>query len=494
MKLSALTQGSPFIPPEWDREINHIHVDSRDVQAGDLFIARSGSQQDGRTHINDAIQRGASAVLAEGPIAFECVGYEIVSGGVPVFSTPDLKSETPKWLQRRYNSNNELPLIAVTGTNGKSSVTQYIAQLAVAVNQQVGILGTLGNGVWPELEETRNTTPDLSVVARLLNDMQQKQADLVAMEVSSHGIHQGRIEGLEFETAVLTNLTQDHLDYHGDMEGYFAAKSALFTDFSVKNALINIDDEYGVRLAKNAAVNADVVTYGTSAGALVRYTDINYADGLLTATLVSPWGDGVIRLPLIGDFNLANAVAAISVLCLHGFDFNQLLLAAEKLQPVAGRMELYRRQVSGKTQQAVIDFAHTPDALTNVMQAVNESAENIALVFGCGGDRDRSKRPLMAQAALTSKATVWLTDDNPRTENNEQIFSDVLSCAGAEQFSCEHDRSRAIQLACESDVELIVIAGKGHENYQDIAGVKQPYSDEAVLLQLGFEKAGGHDA
>ncbi len=494
MKLSALTQGVPFIPPEWDREINHIHVDSRDVRAGDLFIARCGSQQDGRTHINDAIQRGAIAVLAEGPVAFECIGYEFVSGGVPVFSTPDLKSETPGWLQRRYNTNGELPLIAVTGTNGKSSVTQYIAQLAVAIEKKAGVLGTLGNGVWPELAETRNTTPDLSVVARLLNDMQQKQADLVAMEVSSHGIHQGRIDGLAFETAVLTNLTQDHLDYHGDMEAYFAAKSSLFTDFSVKNALINIDDEYGVRLVKSTAANTRIITYGASKDAQVRYDDIKYCDGLLTANLYSPWGDGVVRLPLIGDFNLANTVAAISVLCLHGFNFNQLLLAAEKLQPVAGRMELYRRQVNAKTQQAVVDFAHTPDALTNVMQAVNQSADNIALVFGCGGDRDRTKRPLMAQAALDSKAQVWLTDDNPRTESAEQIFSDVLSCSGSEQFSCEHDRSAAIQRACESDVELIVIAGKGHENYQDIAGVKQPYSDEAVLLKLGFEKAGGHDA
>lgn len=494
MKLSALTQGSPYIPPEWDREIHHIHVDSRDVQTGDLFIARSGSSQDGRSHINDAIQRGASAVLAEGPIAFECVGYEVVSGGVPVFSTPDLTSEVPNWLQRRYGLNRQLPLIAVTGTNGKSSVTQYIAQLALAVHQQAGVLGTLGNGIWPELEATRNTTPDLSVVARILHDMQHQQADLVAMEVSSHGIHQGRISGLVFETVVLTNLTQDHLDYHGDMESYFAVKSALFTDFSSKNALINIDDDYGVRLSKNDAVNANIVTYGEHPEAVVRYSGSHYADGWLVAQLMTPWGNSEIRLPLIGNFNLANAVAAISVLCLHGFDFQQLLFAAKTLRPVAGRMELYRRQFNGKAQQAVIDFAHTPDALTNVMQAVRPSADNIALVFGCGGDRDRTKRPLMAQAALNSKAQVWLTDDNPRTENNEQIFSDIFSCPGAEQFSSEHDRSTAIKMACESDAELIVIAGKGHEKYQDIGGVKQPYSDEAVLLQLGFEKAGSDDA
>jgi len=494
MKLSALTQGNPYIPPEWDRDVNHIHVDSRDVQVGDLFIARSGSQQDGRVHIEDAVKRGASAVLAEGPIAFECVGYDVVAGGVPVFSTPDLKAALPVWLNQRYQLADSMPLIAVTGTNGKSSVTQYITQLALVLNKNAGLLGTLGNGIWPELNETRNTTPDLSIVLRLLENMQSNKADMVAMEVSSHGIDQGRIHGLRFDTAVLTNMTQDHLDYHGDMESYFAAKSALFTEFSVANALINVDDEYGVRLADNSDVKARIFTYGSHSNAQICYQNIAYIDGWLTADVNSPWGSAQLRLPLIGDFNLANAVAAISVLCIQGFAFDELVKAAEQLQPVDGRMELYRRNVDGKVQQAVIDFAHTPDALTNVMQAVADSAEKIALVFGCGGDRDRSKRPLMAEVAVNSGAQVWLTDDNPRSENSEQIFADVLACSGSEKFSQEHDRTRAITQACESEAELIVIAGKGHENYQEVAGIKHPYSDEAVLTALGFSKAGGSHA
>ena len=489
MKLSLLTQGQPFIPPEWDREFQQIHADSRDVAAGDLFIARQGSAQDGRRHIDDAIARGAVAVLAEGELAFECA-----SGGVPVFSTPELTLQLPLWLQRRYPQNQLLPLVGVTGTNGKSSVTQYIAQLASHVGKKTGVLGTLGNGIWPDLQPTRNTTPDLSIVRRTLQQLDEQQAQLVALEVSSHGLEQGRVAGLQFHTAVMTNLTQDHLDYHGDMENYFNAKARLFRDFPLQYALINCDDDYGRRLLQDGAVSATRYSYGQSQQADIRYSINGYHHGLLTADITSPWGRGSLALPLIGDFNLANAVAAIAVLCLQGYEFPHLLEAARSLKPVAGRMELYCRDVIGhqgtRTQLAVIDFAHTPDALANVMAAVKQVAPRQALVFGCGGDRDRSKRRLMADVAVRSGVDVWLTDDNPRFEDPQQIFADVLSAAGSDAFHTEHERSAAIASAVASDAELIVIAGKGHENYQDVGGVKHPYCDEQVLLDLGFAKAG----
>lgn len=501
MKLSTLMQDYAFIPPEWDREFNHLHTDSRDVTSGDLFIARSGLTEDGRQHITAAVAAGAIAVLAEGEAGFECVfGNGNVS--VPVFSIPDLKKHLNGIFNRRYPYAEMMNLIAVTGTNGKSSVTQYIAQLATAVGQQSGVLGTLGNGVWPQLHDTRNTTPDLSVVLRILEEIKQAGANITALEVSSHGLHQGRVSGLSFKTAVLTNISQDHLDYHGDMNEYFAAKRALFVDYPLQNALINIDDEYGYALAQDEAlkttVSGTLLTYGKHADADIRYQNVHYENGLLSADISTPWGNDRLSLPLIGEFNLANALAAIAALVLEGISFSSLLTAVRQLYPVAGRMELYLRPVTandGKqlgTQQAVIDFAHTPDALENVLSAL--SGKDISLVFGCGGDRDRAKRPLMALAAHQYAKTVFLTDDNPRFEDNEQIFNDVLNIDGSDRFICQHDRRAAIRQAIEeaqaADNPVVLIAGKGHERYQEIAGIKHPYSDEDVLLELGFCKAG----
>ncbi|WP_419811560.1 UDP-N-acetylmuramoyl-L-alanyl-D-glutamate--2,6-diaminopimelate ligase [Bacterioplanoides sp.] len=503
MKLSQLTQGNPYIPPEWDREIKHIRIDSRDVAEGDVFIARSGSQQDGRAHILDAVKNGAVAVLADGEIAFECVGYELVDSGVPVFSAPGLAQQIVALSEQRYPQSAQMPLIAVTGTNGKSSVTQYIAQLTTTLNKAAGLLGTLGNGVWPNLEATRNTTPDITVVKRSLYAMAEQKADLAALEVSSHGLEQGRVTGLAFHTAIMTNLTQDHLDYHGDMDSYFAAKAKLFRDYPLQYALINSDDEYGQRLLNESENSAEkIYSYGRRADSDIYYSQPNYESGWLTSELTTPWGQGTVKLPLIGDFNMANAVAAITALCLQDFDFSELLAAAATLNAVDGRMALYRRVVnavnndtpSAVTQLAVVDFAHTPDALTNVMQALKGVATQQALVFGCGGDRDRSKRSLMADVAVSSEAEVWLTDDNPRTEDPQQIFADVLTAKNSEQFHQQHDRTLAITEAVNSTAELVVIAGKGHENYQEVAGIKHPYSDEAVLLKLGFEKAGGQYA
>jgi len=489
MKLSVLTEGNPYIPPEWDREINDIRIDSRDVLPGDLFIARRGSRGDGREHIDAALANGAAAVLAEGPLGFECG-----AAGVPLFFCSDLPQRLNSWLLRRYPLADNLALIAVTGTNGKSSVTQYIAQLATLLQQSAGLIGTLGNGIWPELQPTRNTTPDLSVILQSLTVMQQQQVSTVAMEVSSHGIDQQRIAGLSFTTAVMTNLTQDHLDYHGDMEGYFDAKARLFRDYPLQQALINVDDDYGRRLLQDNRVQAARYSYGQADDADVCYQTPEYRDGWLTTLLSTPWGSGELRLPLIGDFNVANAVAAIAVLCLQGLDFTALIGAASRLQAVDGRMELYQRELNGRRQLAVVDFAHTADALHNVMHAVRNVAASRALVFGCGGDRDRGKRPQMAAAALASGAQVWLTDDNPRSEDPQQIFNDVLQAPGSEVFHCCHNRREAIIQACDSDAGLIVVAGKGHENYQEIAAVKHDFSDAEVLMSLGFSKAGGQHA
>lgn len=485
MKLSQLLGSDVFIPPEWDREFNHIVVDSRDIQRGDLFIARRGQQAHGEQHISDAVARGAVAVLAEGTQGFRCEWNED-GDGVPVFVLPQVGTELQNWLHRRYVLS-AVSLTAVTGTNGKSSVSQYIAQLANGCGSACGVLGTLGNGRWPELKPTRNTTPDLSVVLRELDELQQQDVRYAALEVSSHGLDQQRVAGIPFKVAVLTNISQDHLDYHGSMDDYYAAKRRLFTEYAPACALINIDDEYGRRLAADDAVSAEVITFGNAADASVRYQALALDAEGMQARLTTPWGEADIHIPLIGEFNLVNVCAAVAALALQGFSFAELCAATENLQPVAGRMELY---VKAQAPLAVIDFAHTPDALLNVLQALKPWHKPLTCVFGCGGDRDRSKRPLMAATAVRYADQVWLTDDNPRSEDPQQIFNDAL--AGAASVHAEHDRASAIQAALQATPAdgIVVIAGKGHEDYQEVLGVKHAYSDAAELTALGYCKAG----
>ncbi|MBQ0779539.1 MAG: UDP-N-acetylmuramoyl-L-alanyl-D-glutamate--2,6-diaminopimelate ligase [Thalassolituus oleivorans] len=484
MKLSAIAAPHLFIPPEWDREINHIVIDSRDVKQGDLFIARVGRDNHGERFIETAIQAGASAVVALGEPGFRCGIL-----GVPIFSTPDLLDHLSDWLHRAYAGVSQLDLTAVTGTNGKSSVTQYIAQLLTQMKIECGLLGTLGNGIWPNLAETRNTTADLSVVLRHLNDMAEQSIKYAALEVSSHGIDQRRIDGIHFKVAVLTNLTRDHLDYHGSMEAYFEAKRRLFVGGNIGAALINIDDGYGRRLAADKDITVPVFTYGRSDKAEVRYHNVELNARGMTATLTTPWGEADIVLPLIGEFNLANATAAIAVLAIQGFPFESLVAAASTLQSVAGRMEVY---VKDNAPLAIVDFAHTPDALDNVLNALKPWNKAISLVFGCGGERDRTKRPIMAVIAQAHADQVWLTDDNPRGENSDQIFSDVLAADGSDNFYCIHDRRKAIEGALEKTDKdsIVVITGKGHEAYQEVSGTRHAYSDAGVLMAQGYRKAG----
>jgi len=483
MKLSAIVKNSIYVPPEWDRDVNDIHADSRDIKKGDLFIARSGSAAHGSDYVARAIEAGASVIIEEGADCFRCE-----AGGVPVYPADNIKSVLPQWLANRYSSVCDLSLYAVTGTNGKSSVTQFIAQLANALGKKCGVVGTLGNGIWPELHATRNTTPDICVVYRMLNEFAEAGAEAAALEVSSHGLDQGRVAGLNFDVAILTNLTQDHLDYHGDMESYFAAKAALFTTGMAKAAVISTHDVYGQRLLSMPGVPETCLSLASEQGDIL-YRNIDLAEEGLTAELNTPWGKGNLNVPLMGDFNVANVAAAISALSLTGVAFNELLSAAKNLQSVEGRMALYTCEGKAK---AVIDFAHTPDALENVIRAVSTQATELSVVFGCGGDRDRSKRSLMADAAASAK-NVWVADDNPRTESSEQIFADIKKSPAATRFIFEHDRTAAITaaVAATSASGIVLVAGKGHENYQEINGVKHNYSDAAVLESLGYRRAGG---
>lgn len=489
MKLSRILGPDTYVPPEWDREILNVSADSRDISAGDLFIARVGQDEHGEKYIQSAIKNGAVAVVeivTEGGFSFRCTDQ-----GVPVFSVSVASGQVMKWLKNRYLNVNKVKLLGVTGTNGKSSVTQYIAQLLAELEQSCGLIGTLGNGVWPHLENTRNTTPDICLTYQLLDNFLVQKTDYAAVEVSSHGLQQNRLAGLNFDVAVLTNVSQDHLDYHGTMDAYFNAKSKLFLDGMCRVAVVNVDDEYGVKLWRSKQLpDGSVSVGGEQTNADIRYSNIGLSTTGMTADLQTPWGQASLNLSLLGAFNIANVAVAIAALALQGFEFSKLIKASSKLQPVDGRMALY---VAEDQPKAVVDFAHTPDALANVISTVKPLAQQVTLVFGCGGDRDRTKRPLMAEVASMADV-VWVTDDNPRTESPAQIFADIAQAHKAQNFTFLHDRKAAIAaaIAATSSDGIVIIAGKGHETYQEINGQRYDYSDGAVLLNAGYQKAGSN--
>lgn len=480
--------------------ISGVVTDNRDVQQGDCFIALAGINHHGKTFIDDAVARGAVAVVLEGPTEVD----EYL--GLPVVSLANVKTLLNHLLidfyKDTFETRNGYPfgmrLLAVTGTNGKSSITRFVAQMSHALQQPAGLMGTLGFGTWPDITDSKNTTPELAVLLRQFNLMRKQGAEVVAMEVSSHGIEQQRIESLVFDAAVFSNLTQDHLDYHGDMESYYSIKRSLFLAPSLKYAIINGDDEYGQRLLADGEITAQKISYGFSELADVRIVDWHTTTTSMTANIESPWGCAQFSIDMVGDFNLANVLAAIALLAVEEkFIWEDIVTAIGSISSAPGRMQGYRKKHGAA---AVIDFAHTPDALSNVLSTLKKQTQGkLAVVFGCGGDRDTEKRPLMAAIAQQHADLICLSSDNPRTENLDGIIADVMAGFQAEHIDAvmiETDRATAIEhsLLQLNENDVLLIAGKGHERYQDIKGEKQPYSDEAVLLSLGYQSINAVDS
>jgi UDP-N-acetylmuramoyl-L-alanyl-D-glutamate--2,6-diaminopimelate ligase len=489
-----------FIKKESEHVIPDINIqglvtDNRDVKVGDCFIALAGITHHGKIFIDDAIARGAIAVLLEademGVNERASVTYR---SGIPVIAFGDLKNQVNKILIDFYQLSStafNMRLMAVTGTNGKSSITRFAAQMSHGLQQPTGLMGTLGFGVWPNITESKNTTPELAVLLRQFAMMKTLGAEQVAMEVSSHGIEQKRIEGLTFDTAVFANLSQDHLDYHGDMESYFAIKRELFLTRKLQHAIINVDDEYGQRLLADDAITAKKISYGFSATADVRVIDWALHGAAIEASITTPWGDASFTINMVGDFNLANVLAAISLLAVEKqFSFADIIDSVKHITAAPGRMQAYSKL---GCPSAVVDFAHTPDALKNVLATLKKQTQGkLAVVFGCGGNRDVSKRSQMTRIAQTFADRIILTADNPRKENLKNIIQDMqagLDDSNPAQVFVELDRKKAIVLALTelNDNDLLLIAGKGHETYQDIDGLKIPYSDEATLVSLGYQ-------
>jgi UDP-N-acetylmuramoyl-L-alanyl-D-glutamate--2,6-diaminopimelate ligase len=468
--------------------IRELTLDSRKVLPGDLFFAVPGAHHDGRAHIAEAIARGAAAV------AYEAAGAaQMHDSAAALIPLQGLNGQLSAIAGRFYGQpSRALQLIGVTGTNGKTSVTQLLAQAIDLLGGRCGLIGTLGSGFHGALESSRNTTPDPISLQAGLAQLKQAGASAVAMEVSSHGLEQGRVAALDFDVAVFTNLSRDHLDYHGSMQAYGAAKAKLFQLPQLDCRVINLDDPFGRELAARPG-ESRVITYSLeNTSAWLHCSRTEFSEKGIEARVVTPQGDGLLRSGLLGRFNLSNLLAVVGALLGLEHPLDEILAVIPALDGPPGRMQ---RLGGNGAPLVVVDYAHTPDALQKVLDALRPHVHGrLYCLFGCGGERDRGKRALMAQVAEQLADAVLVTDDNPRSEDPAQIFADIRSgFARPERVEFMHGRAAAIAslVARVSAADVLVLAGKGHEDYQEICGQRQPFSDlhEASLALAAWEVA-----
>ncbi|MDD8060312.1 MULTISPECIES: UDP-N-acetylmuramoyl-L-alanyl-D-glutamate--2,6-diaminopimelate ligase [Shewanella] len=473
--------------------INDLTLDSRSVSKGDLFVALPGHKVDGRQYIAQAIDAGATAILIHTDNPEQHGVVDVQQYSVPLVYFFQLGRQLSAVAAQFFSTHtHSLALIGITGTNGKTSVSQIIAQIVHLLGHQAAVMGTLGNGVWGELVDSGNTTADAITVMRQLASFNAQGVDVCAMEVSSHGLVQGRVEAAPFSTAIFTNLSRDHLDYHGDMDAYAAAKKRLFHFPTLKHGLINIDDATGAKWFAELACHP-IKSFSTQGDTSAHFhcTDVQYHDAGVRATLHYPAINGQtclstkIESPLLGAFNLSNLVAAIAALYLQGVAMDTILTVVPQLVPVAGRMERFS---APNKATLVVDYAHTPDAIEQALKALRVHCKGtLWCVFGCGGDRDKGKRPLMAQAAEAFADKVMITSDNARSEDPQTIIDDILQGISQPANVLTHvDRIEAITevatLAKPDDI--VLLAGKGHETYQEVAGKRIDYDERALALAL----------
>ena len=471
MSLAALVgdvvDGAP------DVTVTGLTADSREVMAGDLFIALRGEHHDGRRYLPDAAAAGAVAALVE----------TVPAGGfddLPVVLVPDLRQRLGSIASHFFGEpSRALHVTAVTGTNGKTTVSQLFGQLVRNAGYSCGVIGTLGASLDGSIVDTLHTTPDAIALQRILAQWASEALPFVSMEASSHALDQGRLNAVDVDTAIFTNLTRDHLDYHGDMAAYGEAKARLFAFPSLRSAVLYGGDPFSAPLRARLAPGVTAITYGDDAGCDVRISRLEATASGLRCRLASPWGEVALRCPLVGTFNALNVAAAIAAALVAGLPLDDVAAGAEQLRPVPGRMEPLRMPGA---PLVVVDYAHTPDALAKVIDALREQCRGrVSVVFGCGGDRDRGKRVLMAQAVSQRADFAVITSDNPRGEDPAAIIAEVAAAMDG-AFTSRIDRSEAIRFAIESASErdCVLIAGKGHEDYQIVGAERRPFSDRDV--------------
>lgn len=456
-----------------------LTTDSRQSGPGSVFLAYPGESADGRKYISQAVAQGVDGILWEsGDFAWQG------EWDVPNAPVENLRAEAGRIASEFYgHPSQSLHMIGITGTNGKTSCSHWLATVLTLLGRKTAAVGTLGNGFPGALSEAINTTPDPVLLQGMLAEYRAQGAQGVAMEVSSHGLVQGRVNGVAFNIAVLTNLSRDHLDYHGDMKAYADAKRRLFYWPGLACMVVNVDDDFGAELAEDAeGRDIRVLTYGLQGGD-VHGTNLELRGDGLAMDVVTPFGHARLEAKLMGRFNASNLLAVLATLLASDIALQDAIRVLENMRPVAGRMQTLG---GGEQPLVVVDYAHTPDAMEKVLAALREQTRGrLICVFGCGGNRDKGKRPLMGEAASRWANRVIVTSDNPRNEDPQDIIDQVLTGMSGD-YVVEPDRAAAIDLALREAQpgDIVLLAGKGHESYQEIAGVKYPFDDREVAMRV----------
>jgi UDP-N-acetylmuramoyl-L-alanyl-D-glutamate--2,6-diaminopimelate ligase len=467
------------------RPVGGLATDSRQVQAGGLFLARPGAVRDARDYIDQAIAAGAVAVVMEAPAVM--IEHR---DGVPLIGVPGLVGLLGRIANRFFGSPSHRMWVAgVTGTNGKTSVTHFVAQALHAGGEACGLLGTLGYGTYGALRPGLHTTPDVVTLHRILRELSDQGLRRAVLEASSHGLEQGRLDGIAFDVAVFTNLSREHLDYHRDMAAYAAAKRGLFRVPGLRYAVVNMDDPAASTMLDGLATPVELAGFSLAGDRRRAVLAASRVELSPTGLVLEVSGaDAKVRLasPLLGRFNAANLMAALATLTTLGMPLEEAAARLQGVRPVAGRMECFTG--GPHHPQVVVDYAHTPDALGHVLGTLRQHCGGrLWCVFGCGGERDRGKRSEMGRIAQAHADHLVLTDDNPRGEDGDAIIADIQSgMAVPASAVIERRRELAIAgaVAAAGAGDVVLVAGKGHEDYQEVCGRRLPYSDRAVVEAL----------
>lgn len=494
MSLSLTRLLQPWVQltldKQFDIQVNQLQLDSRKIQKGDVFVAIQGHATDGRQFIDKTIGLGANGVIADSD-ALHPHGHVEIRNNVAVIYINNIGKQLSALAQPLYPFS-PMQLIGVTGTNGKTTISQLIAQWIELVGKKAAVMGTTGNGFLDNLQPAANTTGNAIEIQQTLSELNNQGAQFTALEVSSHGLVQGRVKTLPFSVAAFTNLSRDHLDYHGSMEEYAKAKLSLFTEHDCQHQVINFDDEVGKQwlsqLPHAIAVSLSPISLKANQKALWA-NKVTYSDSGIDIELDGHWGQAHLHTPLIGAFNASNVLVALACLLALDFSLSDLVSVAPQLSPVIGRMELFQSSKAQTSQaKVVVDYAHTPDALEKALLALRVHCKGkLWSIFGCGGDRDKGKRPMMTQISERLADESIITNDNPRSEDPKQIVDDMLAGAQApEKLHVIYSRFEACQYALQhaGKQDIILLAGKGHEDYQIIGEQKLHYSDRETAQAL----------
>jgi UDP-N-acetylmuramoyl-L-alanyl-D-glutamate--2,6-diaminopimelate ligase len=485
--LAELAAGFAAVPA--GITVNDVTLDSRAATPGALFLACRGRTHHGLRFAAEAVARGARAVLYE-PDGGSSAAPPAVPGATFIAPVAELSARAGIIADRFFGApSQQLTVAGITGTNGKTTCAWLLAQALQSSRAPAGYMGTLGFGLPPRVTPTAHTTPDAVTVQRQLAMLRALGAQCVGMEVSSHALDQSRVNGVRFHTAAFTNLTRDHLDYHGTMEAYAAAKARLFSWPGLTHRVINVDDAFGAQLAVRDSAAQLIVTARTAVLAathgrrFVRAVRVSAEQSGLAVEIESSWGTADLAVRLVGEFNVDNVLTVLAVLLAWDMPLERAVRALEQCRAASGRMEMFGGR--GRTPLAIVDYAHTPDALAKALRAARlHTRGQLSVVFGCGGDRDAGKRPEMGAVAAALADDIIVTDDNPRSEDPAHITAAIVAAMGrGTPHVIEHDRALAIRMALERAAadDVVLIAGKGHEDYQLVGSTRRAFRDQAVV-------------